>query len=113
MKLSGITSAPESSRSKILIVIVGKAIDVRTRDKSDAECASFIAKCKILGVVVRDERRRPARQRVWSGAYIHLEIGTNTEASVREFQARNNLVIDGIAGEITLALLNSEKAAAV
>ena len=69
---------------------LGQAIDVRTRDKSSEECDSFIRKARALGVIVRDERERPVRQKIWSGAHIHLEIGAETEAAVRKFQYENN-----------------------
>ena len=56
---------------------------------------------------MRDERRKPAGQKVWSGAHLHLEIGNETTASVREFQKAHGLTADGIVGEKTLEVLNS------
>ena len=53
---------------------LGLAIDVRTRDKTITEIKSFIDKAHRLGIVVRDERKRPANQKVWSGAHLHLEL---------------------------------------
>lgn len=55
----------------------GLAIDVRTRDKTDAQCDAFIKLCQSLVLVVRDERARPKGQKVWSGAHIHLNINLN------------------------------------
>lgn len=52
----------------------GLAIDVRTRNKTTAQCNSFIAKAKSEGIIVRDERTKPAGQKVWSGPHIHLEL---------------------------------------
>lgn len=52
----------------------GKAIDVRTRDKSQGECESFIGICRRKGLTVRDERRRPQHQKVWTGPHLHIEI---------------------------------------
>ena len=53
---------------------IGLAIDVRTRDKTDAQVEAFISKARSLGVIVRDERKKPANQKVWSGAHLHLEL---------------------------------------
>lgn len=52
----------------------GLAIDVRTRDKTNAEVEAFIAVCRSHGLRVLDERRRPNGQKVWSGAHLHIEI---------------------------------------
>ena len=52
----------------------GLAIDVRTRDKTNAQVEVFIAKARVRGIIVRDERKRPANQKVWSGAHLHLEL---------------------------------------
>lgn len=52
----------------------GLAIDVRTRDKTAFACDEFIKKCRALGLTVYDERRKPPKQKVWSGAHIHIEI---------------------------------------
>lgn len=60
----------------------GLAIDVRTRDKTPQQCEAFIAKCRDLGLIVRDERVRPQRQRVWSGAHLHIEIAGDRPAAV-------------------------------
>jgi hypothetical protein len=51
----------------------GKAIDVRTRDKSPEEIAAFMAKAQQQGFRVLDERQRPAGQAVWGGPHLHLE----------------------------------------
>ncbi len=52
----------------------GRAIDVRTRDKSDAEVEAFIAEARRRGIHVRDERTRPPGQQEWSGPHLHLEV---------------------------------------
>jgi hypothetical protein len=52
----------------------GLAIDVRTRDKTATQCNTFIVKAKANGIIVRDERQKPAGQKVWSGPHIHLEL---------------------------------------
>lgn len=52
----------------------GLAIDVRTRDKSDAEIDKFITAARSCGIIVRDERRSPRNQKIWSGAHLHLEL---------------------------------------
>lgn len=52
----------------------GKAIDVRTFDKSSNEVDWFISICKKFNLKVRDERRRPEGQKVWNGSHLHIEI---------------------------------------
>ncbi len=86
---------------------LGLAIDIRTRDKSNAEIEAFLIKCAMLGVRVRDERNRPANQNVWSGSHLHLEITSQTMEIVREFQKRNNLKPDGIAGPDTVRAISA------
>ena len=51
----------------------GKAIDVRTKNKSNSDIADFIAKAERQGYKVFDERDRPAGQAVWGGPHLHLE----------------------------------------
>jgi len=84
---------------------LGLAIDVRTRGKTNEEIEAFQRRCVAVGVRVRDERFRPANQRVWSGAHLHLEITATTMQIVSEFQTRNNLKPDGICGDKTLSAL--------
>ena len=62
-------------------------------------------KCAAIGVIVRDERKRPNGQKVWSAPHLHLEIGARTDEKLREFQKRNGLTADGIVGAQTLAAL--------
>lgn len=50
-----------------------RAIDVRTRDKTDAEVRTFMRACKAANYRVLDERVRPPGQEVWSGPHIHVE----------------------------------------
>lgn len=52
----------------------GKAIDVRTRDKTNAEVLNFINDARATGITVIDERNKPAGQAVWGGAHLHLEV---------------------------------------
>lgn len=52
----------------------GLAIDVRTRDKTAAECEAFMKVCRGFGLIVRDERRKPVGQKVWNGEHLHIEI---------------------------------------
>lgn len=85
----------------------GLAIDVRTRDRTSKAIELFIVKCAMLGVIVRDERAKPPRQKVWSGAHLHLEIGNATSETVKEFQRKHGLSVDGIAGRKTIAVLDS------
>ena len=85
---------------------LGLAIDVRTRGKENAEIEAFAAKCRAVGVRVRDERKKPVNQKVWSGAHLHLEITAETASKIKMFQTRNNLKVDGIVGAETNAALD-------
>ena len=60
----------------------GLAIDVRTRDKTGKEILDFMNLARGEGVVVRDERTRPPRQKVWGGAHLHLEISGNRVSAI-------------------------------
>jgi hypothetical protein len=51
----------------------GRAVDVRTRDKTPEEVDGFMQNARDAGYIVRDERARPAGQAVWSGPHVHLE----------------------------------------
>lgn len=53
---------------------LGRAIDVRTWNKTPEECEAFMKKAENLGIKVRDERTQPPGQKVWSGPHIHLEV---------------------------------------
>ena len=50
-----------------------RAVDVRTRDKTDAEIEAFIQAAKQAGYRVIDKRERPVGQEVWGGPHLHLE----------------------------------------
>lgn len=52
----------------------GRAVDVRTRDKTPQQVERFINDARNAGIHVRDERVRPQGQRVWSGPHLHLEV---------------------------------------
>lgn len=82
---------------------LGLAIDVRTRDKSDAQIERLMRQCAALGVRVRDERIKPNGQKVWSGSHLHLEITAQTLNTVINFQKSHDLKADGIAGKLTIA----------
>jgi len=61
---------------------VGKAVDVRTKDRSDAEIEAFIQEMKALGVKVVDERKGPPRPGMtWTNEHLHLEFDTNIGTS--------------------------------
>ena len=51
----------------------GRAIDVRTRGVATDRLDAFMADARARGYTVRDERTRPAGQRVWGGPHIHIE----------------------------------------
>lgn len=52
----------------------GKAVDVRTRDKSKEEIDLAILKLREFGFWVFDERERPKGQKVWSAPHVHVEV---------------------------------------
>lgn len=54
----------------------GLAVDVRVKDKTAAEVNSFIKFIQDSGYRVRDERVKPAGQKVWSGPHLHIEVKT-------------------------------------
>lgn len=54
----------------------GLAIDVRTKDKTPAQITAFIKAVQKTGYQVRDERVRPAGQKVWSGPHLHIQVPT-------------------------------------
>lgn len=102
-----VTSTTGGKHNRASKHFLGLAIDVRTRDKESAEIERFMRRCTMLGVRVIDERIKPERQRVWSGAHLHLEITSETLSTVIEFQKRNNLTVDGIAGKETINALRA------
>ena len=52
----------------------GLAIDVRTRDKTNAQVDAFISLCRSQGLKVLNERKKPPGQKVWNGPHLHIEI---------------------------------------
>ncbi len=52
----------------------GLAIDVRTRDKTNAQVLEFIKFMQSKGYRVLDERVKPPLQKVWSGPHLHIEV---------------------------------------
>lgn len=50
----------------------GRAVDFSVKGKSDAQVKSFISSMRAKGYRVKDERVRPAGQKVWSGPHIHV-----------------------------------------
>ncbi len=51
----------------------GRAVDVRTRDKTPEQIAALDESARAAGFVARDERTRPPGQSEWSGPHYHLE----------------------------------------
>lgn len=63
---------------------LGLAIDVRTRDKSGKEIVDFMNLLRGEGLIVRDERVRPPRQKVWGGAHLHIEISSKKRSGINK-----------------------------
>ena len=55
---------------------IGKAIDVRSRGRSEFCIAMLYTVLEPQGYIIRDERIRPPKkvQKVWKGSHFHLEI---------------------------------------
>ena len=51
----------------------GRAIDVRTRDKTPQQIAAIMQAARARGYRVLDERTRPKGQAVWGGPHLHIE----------------------------------------
>jgi hypothetical protein len=60
---------------------IESAVDVRTKDKTPAEVASLMEDARLRGFIVKDERERPANQKVWGGPHIHIETRTDSTKS--------------------------------
>jgi RHS repeat-associated protein len=52
---------------------MGEAIDVSVKDKTDIRVNDFIDFMRSQGYVVKDERIKPPKQKVWTGPHIHIE----------------------------------------
>jgi len=61
---------------------LGLAIDVRTRDKTGRQILDFMNLLRGKGLVVRDERTKPPRQKVWGGPHLHIEISSNRTSAI-------------------------------
>lgn len=70
LTVTSTTGGKHNTRSKHY---QGRAIDVRTRDVSKARLDAFMDAARAAGYTVRDERTRPAGQKVWGGPHLHIE----------------------------------------
>ncbi len=52
----------------------GRAIDVSSQGFTQDVVEKLKAVAASWGIVLRDERTRPAGQKVWGGSHLHLEI---------------------------------------
>jgi len=52
----------------------GRAIDVRTKNKTPEQINQFMALARKAGFRVLDERVRPKGQKKWDGEHLHLEL---------------------------------------
>ena len=63
---------------------VGRAVDVRTRDKTPAEVEMFMRRARETGASMRDGRVRPKGQKVWGGPHIQTGGATAKPAARQE-----------------------------
>lgn len=68
-----VTSTTKGRHNEGSAHYAGRAVDVRTKDKTPEEVEGFMQNARAAGYVVRDERTRPAGQAVWSAPHVHLE----------------------------------------
>lgn len=68
-----VTSGSGDSHNTGSLHPLNRAIDVRTRDKTEAQVATFKRACKAANYRVLDERTRPPGQQVWGGPHLHVE----------------------------------------
>jgi hypothetical protein len=79
-----VTSTTGGAHNPGSVHSLGRAVDVRTRDRTDAQVDAFIDAARSSGIRVRDERTRPAGQRVWSGPHVHLSLPERAVTRSRE-----------------------------
>jgi hypothetical protein len=69
-----VTSTTGGSHNVGSLHFLGRAIDVRSRTLTEAQVHEIKVAANAEGIKVRDERIRPAGQKVWGGPHLHLEI---------------------------------------
>src|SRR6266540_1817829 len=52
----------------------GLAIDVSCRSMTAARIEHLKRSARAAGLYIRDERRRPRGQKIWSGPHLHIEV---------------------------------------
>ncbi|HXG84092.1 MAG TPA: hypothetical protein VNI84_08700 [Pyrinomonadaceae bacterium] len=67
-----VTSTTGGKHNKGSLHGKGLAIDIRTNNKTAAQIEWLMSEAKKSGINVKDERVRPAGQKVWGGAHLHL-----------------------------------------
>lgn len=67
-----VTSTTEGKHNVGSAHYQGRAMDIRTKDRTDEEVSMMIAQFEAMGLKVRDERIRPKGQKVWGGAHLHV-----------------------------------------
>lgn len=61
----------------------GGGFDVRTNGVPDAVIQTWAREMRAAGYFVKDERSRPAGQKVWSGAHMHVGLGGRSSTGAR------------------------------
>jgi hypothetical protein len=68
-----VTSGSGGKHNEGSLHLLWRAVDLRTRDKTDAEVAAFKRAARRAGYRVLDERKRPKGQKLWGGPHLHCE----------------------------------------
>lgn len=88
-----ITSTTGGKHNRGSIHGIGKAVDFRTKNKTDQEVAEFIAAAIKKGFRIVDERVRPRKGAVWSGPHLHGEINPRKESFLNPKLSYGNVPI--------------------
>ena len=72
----------------------GKALDIRTKDKTPQQIAEFIAAALEKGFRIVDERVRPKPGSKWTGEHLHAEINPSRESFLNPKLSYGNVPID-------------------
>lgn len=72
---------------------LGRAVDVRTFDKTSEQITQLMIRAIQAGIRVVDERIRPTGQKVWGGPHLHLEENDRRASSFSSMMGGNQLAL--------------------